>query len=60
MNNNNIYYLVIVLIKSNNMLLKALVIILSIVAITLGLGGDISIRDINSQLVIVGLVIGNS
>ena len=36
------------------MLLKALVITLSIVAITLGLKGDTSIRDTNSQLVIVG------
>jgi len=36
------------------MLLKALVITLSIVAITLGLGGDTNIRDIDSQLVIVG------
>jgi len=36
------------------MLLKALVITLSIVAITLGLGGDTSIRDTDSQLVIVG------
>ena len=34
--------------------LKALVMTLSIVAITLGLGGDASIRDTNSQLVIVG------
>jgi len=35
------------------MLLKVLVIILSIVAITLGLGGDTSIRDTNLQLVMV-------
>ena len=34
--------------------LKALVIILSTVAITLGLGGDTSIRDTNLQLVTVG------
>jgi len=34
--------------------LKAPVIMLSIVAITLGLGGDTSIRDIDSQLVTVG------
>ena len=52
-----LYYIfttrVIVLIKLNNMLLKVLVIILSIVAITLGLGGDTSIRDTNLQLVMV-------
>ena len=36
------------------MLLKALVITPSMVAITLGLGGDTSIRDTNSQLVMVG------
>jgi len=36
------------------MLLKVLVIMLSIAAITLGLGGDTSIGDIDSQLVIVG------
>ena len=36
------------------MLLKALVITPSIVAITLGLEGDTSIRDTNSQLVTVG------
>jgi len=34
--------------------LKVLVITLSIVATTLGLGGDTSIVDIDSQLVIVG------
>ena len=34
--------------------LKALVIILSMVAITLGLGGDTNIKDTNSQLIIVG------
>jgi len=34
--------------------LKALVITLSTAATTLGLGGDASIRDIDSQLVIVG------
>jgi len=43
-----------VLIKLNNMLLKALVITPSTAATTLGLGGDTSIRDTNSQLVIVG------
>jgi len=36
------------------MLLKALVTTLFIVAITLRLGGDTSIRDINLQLVTVG------
>jgi len=36
------------------MLLKAPVITLSIVAITLGLEGDTSIRDIYLQLIIVG------
>ena len=36
------------------MLLKALVTTLSIEATTLGLGGDTSIRNTNSQLVIVG------
>jgi len=36
------------------MLLKALIIILSTAAITLGLGGDTSIRDTDLQLVIVG------
>jgi len=36
------------------MLLKALVITLSIVAITLGTSGDTSIRDTNLQLVIAG------
>ena len=36
------------------MLLKALVTTLSTVAITLGLGGDTSIRDTNSQLITVG------
>ena len=35
------------------MLLKAPVTTLSIAAITLGLGGDTSIRDTNSQLVTV-------
>jgi len=34
--------------------LKVPVIILSIVAITLGLGGDTNIKDNNLQLVIVG------
>jgi len=34
--------------------LKALVITLSTTAITLGLGGDTSIRDTNSQLITVG------
>jgi len=34
--------------------LKVPVTTLSIVAITLGLGGDTSIRDTNSQLVTVG------
>ena len=34
--------------------LKVLVITPSIVAITLGLGGDTSIKDTNSQLVTVG------
>jgi len=34
--------------------LKALVITPSIVAMTLGLGGDTSIKDTNSQLVTVG------
>ena len=43
-----------VLTKLNNMLLKAPVTTLSIVATTLGLGGDTSIRDTNSQLVTVG------
>ena len=36
------------------MLLKALVITLSLAAITLGLGGDTSIKDTNLQIVIVG------
>jgi len=36
------------------MLLKVLVITLSTAAITLGSGGDTSIRDTDSQLVIVG------
>ena len=36
------------------MLLKALVITLSMAATTLGLGGDTSIKDTNSQLVAVG------
>jgi len=35
-------------------LAKALVIILSTVATTLGIGGDTSIEDTNSQLVTVG------
>ena len=34
--------------------LKALIIMLSIVATILGLGGDTSIRDTNSQLITVG------
>ena len=42
-----------VLIKSNNMLLKALVITLLTGVITLGIGGDTSIKDTNSQLVTV-------
>jgi len=49
-----IYYLVIVLIKLNNMLPKAPVITLLTAATTLGLGGDTSIKDTNSQLVTVG------
>ena len=36
------------------MLLKVLVIILSTATITLGLGGDTSIRDTDLQLVTVG------
>ena len=36
------------------MLLKALVMTLFTAAITLGLGGDTSIRDTNLQLVMVG------
>ena len=36
------------------MLLKVLVTIISTVATTLGSGGDTSIRDIDSQLIIVG------
>ena len=36
------------------MLLKVLVITLSTVATTLGLGGDTSIKDTNLQLVMVG------
>jgi len=43
-----------VLIKLNNMPLKALVITLLMVATTLGTRRDTSIRDTNSQLVIVG------
>ena len=43
-----------VLIKLNNMLSKALVTTLSIAATTLGLGGDTSIRDTDSQLAIAG------
>jgi len=53
-----LYYIfttkVTVLTKLNNIPLKALVITPSTVAITLRSGGDTSIRDINSQLVIVG------
>jgi len=52
-----LYYIfttkVIVLIKLNNMPLKVLVMTLSTAATTLGLGGDTSIRDTNSQLVTV-------
>jgi len=43
-----------VLIKLNNILLKALVITPFITTITLGLGEDTSIKDTNSQLIIVG------
>ena len=43
-----------VLIKLNNMPLKALVTTPLTAATTLGTGGDTSIRDTDSQLIIVG------